>query len=91
MRLAWLALAAPTDVDLFLVTCKKGQRVVAACIAESIDSRAQPLVEIYDSTFRRLAGTNGPDAVTDFVENDDVGEGTADVHPDAHALSGGRC
>ena len=60
-------IAAPTDVDLFLVPCKKGQRVVAACIADSIDSRAQPLVEIYDSTYRRLAGANGPDAVTDFT------------------------
>jgi hypothetical protein len=60
-------ITTPTDVDLFLVPCKKGQRVVAACIADSIDSRAQPLVEIYDSTFRRLAGANGPDAITDFV------------------------
>lgn len=57
----------PTDVDLFLVPAKKGQRVVAACIAESIDSRAQPLVEVYDSSYRRLAGVNGPDAVADFV------------------------
>src|SRR5438270_5975808 len=28
-------IANPTDVDLFLVPAKKGQRVVAACIAES--------------------------------------------------------
>jgi hypothetical protein len=60
-------IASPTDVDLFLVPAKKGQRVVAACIADSIDSRAQPLIEIYDSNFRRLAGANGPDTVTDFV------------------------
>src|SRR4051812_1766513 len=60
-------IASPTDVDLFLVPAKKGQRVVAACIAESIDSRAQPLVEIYETSGRRLAGTNGPDAVADFV------------------------
>jgi hypothetical protein len=60
-------IASPTDVDLFLVPAKKGQRVVVACIAESIDSRAQPLVEIYDSTYRRLGGGNGPDAVADFV------------------------
>jgi Bacterial pre-peptidase C-terminal domain len=64
-------IASPTDVDLFLVPAKKGQRVVAACIADSIDSRAQPLVEIYDSSYRRLAGVNGPDAVTDFVAQAD--------------------
>ncbi|MBO0698380.1 MAG: PPC domain-containing protein [Zavarzinella sp.] len=60
-------ISAPTDVDLFLITAKKGQRIVLACLAESIDSRAQPLVEVYDQTARRLAGQNGPDAVTDFV------------------------
>ena len=60
-------IANPTDVDLFLVPAKKGQRVIVACAAESIDSRAQPLIEVYDQSFRRLAGNNGPDAVTDFV------------------------
>ncbi|HEX3148837.1 MAG TPA: PPC domain-containing protein [Gemmataceae bacterium] len=60
-------IANPTDIDLFVVPVKKGQRVVAACIADSIDSRAQPLVEIYDSTYRRLASANGPDAIVDFL------------------------
>jgi hypothetical protein len=60
-------IASPTDVDLFLVPAKKGQRVLAICMAESIDSRAQPLVEVYDQTYRRLATTNAPDAVADFV------------------------
>jgi hypothetical protein len=60
-------IGAPTDVDLFLITAKKGQRIVLACLADSIDSRAQPLVEVYDQAARRLVGQNGPDAVTDFV------------------------
>jgi len=64
-------IASPTDVDLFLLPAKKGQRIVLACIAESIDSRAQPLVEVYDTTGRRLVGQNGPDAVTDFVPQGD--------------------
>jgi hypothetical protein len=60
-------IASPTDVDLFLLPVKKGQRVVLACIAESIDSRAQPLVEVYEQSGRRIVGHNGPDAITDFV------------------------
>jgi hypothetical protein len=60
-------IAAPTDVDLFLIAAKKGQRIVLACMAESIDSRAQPLVEVYEPSGRRLVGQYGPDAVTDFV------------------------
>jgi hypothetical protein len=60
-------IAQPTDVDLYLLAAKKGQRVVLACVAEAIDSRAQPLVEVYDATGRRLVGQNGPDAITDFV------------------------
>lgn len=61
------SIANPTDVDLYKITAKKGQRVVLACMAESIDSRAKPLVEVYDPDGRRLAGANGTDAVTDFV------------------------
>ncbi len=60
-------IASPTDVDLYLVAAKKGQRVVCACIAESIDSKARPLVEVYDPSGRRLATQNGPDAIADFI------------------------
>ena len=59
--------AAPADVDLYTVTAKKGQRVVLACMAGSLDSKARPLVEVYDQTSRKLATQTGPDAVTDFV------------------------
>src|SRR5262249_2372311 len=32
-------ISSPTDVDLFQITAKKGQRIVLACAAESIDSK----------------------------------------------------
>jgi hypothetical protein len=40
--------ANPTDVDYFAFTGKKGQRVLLSCLASSIDSRAQPTIEVYD-------------------------------------------
>ena len=61
----------PTDVDLFLLSAKKGQRIVLACLAESIDSKARPLVEVYEPSGRRIVGHSGPDAVTDFVAPND--------------------
>src|SRR5262249_15093511 len=60
-------ISAPTDVDLFLITVKKGQRIILACIAETIDSKAQPLVEVYDASAHRLAGPTGPDANPPFI------------------------
>jgi hypothetical protein len=64
-------ISSPTDVDLFQITAKKGQRIVLACMAESIDSKARPIVEVYDPAGRRIVGANGPDAVTDFVAPND--------------------
>jgi hypothetical protein len=60
-------IASPTDVDLYTVAAKKGQRVVCACMAVAIDSRARPLVEVFDQTGTRLATRNGPDVVADFI------------------------
>ncbi len=57
----------PTDVDLFIISAKKGQRIILACMAESIDSKARPLVEVYTPSGRRLVGQSGPNAVTDFI------------------------
>ncbi|MFO0878655.1 MAG: PPC domain-containing protein [Gemmataceae bacterium] len=65
---------SPTDVDYFLVPVKKGQRVVVACLASSIDSRFQPQVEVFDSKDRQLASNRiyqGYDAVTDFTAPED--------------------
>jgi hypothetical protein len=60
-------IASPTDVDLYSVAAKKGQRVVCACMAAAIDSRARPLVEVYDQAAGRLITRNGPDVVADFI------------------------
>jgi hypothetical protein len=58
------------DVDYFVFKASKGQRVIASCLASSIDSRLQPLIEIYDKKDRQLAanrGYSGEDAVADFT------------------------
>jgi hypothetical protein len=49
------AIAAPTDVDFFVFTGKKDQRIIVSCLASSIDSRLQPALELYDSAGQRLA------------------------------------
>src|SRR6266849_671352 len=49
------AIAAPTDVDFFVFTGKKDQRILVSCLASSIDSRLQPALELYDSAGQRLA------------------------------------
>jgi hypothetical protein len=49
------AISAPTDVDYFVFSGKKDQRVVVSCLATSIDSRLQPAIELYDSSGRQLA------------------------------------
>ena len=48
-------IAAPTDVDYFVFSGRKGQRVVVSCLASSIDSRLQAALELYDSAGRQLA------------------------------------
>lgn len=63
-------LAAGTDVDYYVFTARKGQRVILACLASCIDSRAVPLVEVFESTGRRLAANRNyryNDAVTDII------------------------
>jgi len=48
-----------TDVDYSVFAGKAGQRVIASCRATSIDSRARPLVEIYDTVGKRIALNRG--------------------------------
>jgi hypothetical protein len=63
-----------TDVDYYVFSAKKGQRVVLSCLASSIDSRFQPLLEVYDKEDRQLCSNrnyNGADALTDFVVPED--------------------
>lgn len=63
-------IGTPTDVDYTVFAGKAGQRVLASCLASSIDSRARPLVEIYDPTGRRLGLSRnyaGTDALADVT------------------------
>jgi hypothetical protein len=67
-------ISAPTDVDYSVFAGKKGQRVVISCLTQSIDSKARPMIELFDATGRRLAfnrNYNGNDALTDAVIPDD--------------------
>lgn len=63
-------ISAPTDVDYTAFTGKKGQRVVIACQASSIDSKASPMIEVYNASGTKLAinrNYRDNDAVTDLV------------------------
>ncbi len=60
----------PTDVDYTAFTGKKGQRVIVSCQASSIDSKAEPMIEIFDASGRKLTTNrnyHGNDAVADLV------------------------
>lgn len=62
------------DVDYFQVAGKKGQRLVAACQATSIESRLPAQVEIFDMKGARLAQNRGYqnyDAVADAILPED--------------------
>jgi hypothetical protein len=48
-------IAAGTDVDYFLIAGKQGQRVLMACLGESIDSRLNPEMKLFDATGKQLA------------------------------------
>lgn len=62
--------SAGTDVDYSSFVGKKGQRVILSCLASSIDSKATPLIEVYDTGGRKLgAGRNSRDndALVDVI------------------------
>ncbi len=64
----------PADVDLFSITAKKGQRILALVQAYSIDSRAFPAVEIFSPQGKRLAFAKtrpAEDVLADFVAPND--------------------
>jgi hypothetical protein len=67
-------LSGPTDVDYSVFAGKKGQRVVLACMTASIDGRASPLIEVFDSSGRKVAQNRGykdTDAVADVIVPND--------------------
>jgi hypothetical protein len=62
--------ANSTDVDYYVFAGKKGQRVLLNCQTSSIDGRANPEIEVYDSRDRRVANNrdyDGSDALADLV------------------------
>ncbi len=67
-------IATRTDVDYYRFTGKKGQRVVVHCAASSIDSRLDPLLEMFSPQGKRLAFSRNyrsRDAVVDvFLPGD---------------------
>jgi hypothetical protein len=63
-------IANPTDVDYTVFSGKAGQKVVIHCRASSIDSKARPMIEVYDAGGKKLAQNRNyhdTDAVTDLV------------------------
>jgi Bacterial pre-peptidase C-terminal domain len=68
------AISTPLDVDYYVFSGKKGQRVVVSCLASSIDSRAQPALQLYSKSGNLLASNRyyqGNDAVLDKVLPED--------------------
>ena len=63
-------LASATDVDYSVFFGKAGQRVLAHCATSSIDSRARPMVELFDGAGVRLAQNRNA------VENDALADAT---------------
>jgi hypothetical protein len=64
------SISAPTDVDYYSFAGKKGQRIVASCLASSIDSRVHPLLELYGPDEKALVSNrdyHDNDAVLDMV------------------------
>jgi hypothetical protein len=61
----------PTDVDYYVFKGQKGQKVVVSCLASSIESRANPVVEVYqkgrDSVLVANRDYHEHDAVVDVV------------------------
>jgi hypothetical protein len=63
-------LATSIDVDYAVFAGKKGQRVVVSCLTTSIDSRAAPMIEVFDAAGRKLAVNRNyrdADAVADVT------------------------
>jgi hypothetical protein len=64
------AISANVDVDYFLFAGKKGQRVVLACAAGSLDSRLDPQLQLFDPAGRQIAANRRygeRDAVADVI------------------------
>lgn len=58
------------DVDYYAFTGKADQRVLVSCVTSSIDSKARPLVEVFDKDGRRLAASRN------YRDNDALADAT---------------
>lgn len=79
------AIVSPSDVDYYSVACKKGDTVTVYVAAESIDSRLEPDVRVFNATGRLIANNrprSEPDGVCHFIASAD---GTYFVRLCAHA------
>ncbi|HQR06113.1 MAG TPA: hypothetical protein PLN21_04780 [Gemmatales bacterium] len=78
-------ISAPNDVDYFSVTCKKDETVLVHVAAESIDSRLEPDVRVFN-TAGRLMAANRPRAEPDgFCQFTAAAEGVYYIRLCAHA------
>jgi hypothetical protein len=68
------AISTPTDVDYFVFTAKKGQRVIVSCLASSIDSRLHAGLEVYNAQGRLVSANRNyhhKDALCDVLVPED--------------------
>jgi hypothetical protein len=83
-------IASAADVDYFVFRALKGQRVLASCLASTIDSRLHAALEVYDSSGRELVSNrhyyNG-DALADCTLPAD-GDYYVRLHEFTHAEGG---
>ena len=64
------------DVECFAFTAKHTQRVTIECQAERIDSRLRAVLELYDSTGKRLASNRGWFGVDPLIDLTIPADGT---------------
>lgn len=57
-----------TDVDYYVFTGKKGQRIVLSCLASSIDSRLQAALDLYDKEGHWLGENRGYQGHDDLLD-----------------------
>lgn len=63
-------IANTADVDYYVFAGKANQRVLISCVTSSIDSKARPLVELFDRDGKRLAGSRN------YRDNDALADAT---------------
>jgi hypothetical protein len=86
-------ITTPTDVDYFVFTGKKGQRVVCSCLSSSIDSKLLAAIQLYSAAGKYLGfgrGYHVNDAVVDATLPED-GDYYARVFGFSYTVGGPDC